>query len=335
MEQLAVSKIAGVGHYFPDEVVSSDDLMEEFNSESRFGLPARYLSKLAGIEQRRWSPAGTRPSSLAIKACEQAIENAGIQPSDIDCVIYCGIERDWQEPATAHAVQHAIGASQASCFDLSNACHGFMNGISVADAFIATGSARICLLCTGEIGSHASRSILRQLKEPRCGKEEMKFLLGGLTVGDAGGAMILKHSQDLAGFRSFKFQSAGAFTDLCFYSRAANDDIYGEMHMEEIVKETLDRHADSIEETYQSLNWTPTDVDTLFSHQVGARVHKDVCRITGIEREKAPTIVDRYGNIMSATIPALFSLYPPQKGDKVLIISSGSGLTIGQSAMLA
>ncbi len=335
MQQLGVSRITGVGHYLPDQIVLSEDLMNEFRSESRFGLSPRYLSALVGIKERRWASDDTLPSDLAIAASRDAIQKAGINPQDIDCILFCGIERDWQEPATAHRVQFELGAGKATCFDLTNACHGFMNGISVADAFIASGTARVCLVCTGEVGSRASKSILRQLCKPDLSHEELKFLLGGLTAGDAGGAMIVQRSEDRSGFQRFKFESAGQYADLCFYSKAANDEIYGEMHMQEICEETLAFHANSIEETYSSLSWRPEDVDCLMSHQVGTKVHRQVCRITGVAKEKAPCIVDTTGNIASATIPALFSLYPPRKNDKVLIISSGSGMTIGQSALMA
>ncbi|MEM8499169.1 MAG: ketoacyl-ACP synthase III [Pseudomonadota bacterium] len=335
MRQKAVSESIGVGHYFPDEVIKSDDLMSAFDSEKRFGLPSRYLTTLVGIEERRWAPAGTMPSTLAIEASAMAIERANISPGEIDCVIYCGIERDWQEPATAHQVQNVLGASGASCFDVSNACHGFMNGLGIADAFIANGTANICLVCTGEVGSVVVRKLLEQMKQPNCRKSDLKVLIGGLTAGDAGAAMILRRAEGPAGFKQFKFQSNGAYTHLCQYNHAANDEIYGEMHMEEICKATLSLQANTIHETYRSLEWSPSDVDRLICHQVGSRAHRQVCRLADVSPDCAPVSVRQFGNIASATIPVLISLNPPSKGDKVLILSSGSGLTIGQSAMIA
>ncbi len=335
MRQQAVSEPIGVGHYFPDEIVRSDDLMSAFDSEGRFGLPTRYLSTLAGIDERRWAPSGTKPSSLAIEASQVAIERAEISPNEIDCILYCGIERDWQEPATAHQVQHTLGATRAMCFDIGNACHGFMNGLSVADAFIANGTASVCLVCTGEVGSVVARQFVEQLKQPNCRKADLKLLIGGLTVGDAGAAMVLRRAEGSGGFMQFKFESNGAYTHLCQYSHAANDEIYGEMHMEEICKATLSFQADTIGEAYRSLAWNPSDVDHLICHQVGSRAHRQVCRLAEVSPDCAPLSVRQFGNIASATIPALISLNPPAKGDKVLILSSGSGMTIGQSAMIA
>lgn len=335
MQQSAVSRIVGVGHYFPSQIVRSDDLMMAFNSESRFGLPVRYLSSLVGIKERRWSEPGTKPSFLALEACTQALRMANISARQIDCVLYCGIERDVKGSSTAQRIQSELGSTRANFLDVTNACHGFMNGLSIADALIANKTAITCLVCTGEIGSSASRSILRQLQDPHCSKDDLKVLLGGLTAGDAGAAMILQASKDGSGFQRFKFESAGEYTHLCHYTRAANGEIRGEMHMEEICKETLAFHSRCIDETYEALGWSPRDVATLFSHQVGTRVHRNVCRMTGIDSERAPMTIQRYGNIASATIPVLFSLNPPSKGDKVIIISSGSGMTIGQSAFAA
>lgn len=335
MQQNGVSEPIGLGHYLPENIVRSDDLMSAFDSERRFGLPTRYLSTLAGIDERRWAPVGTMPSSLAIEASIRAIEQAGLTPQDIDCVLYCGIERDWQEPATAHSVQYELGAHNAMCLDLGNACHGFMNGLGVADAFIGSGSADVCLVCTGEVGSVVARQFVEQLNQPNCTKDNLKLLLGGLTVGDAGAAMVVRRSESDAGFKRFKFESDGAHTQLCQYKRAANDEIYGEMHMEEICKVTLAFQSRTIDETYNAMDWSPDHVSSLICHQVGRRAHRQVCRLAGINPDRAPTTINQFGNIASATIPVLLSLNPPAKGDKVLILSSGSGMTIGQSTLIA
>ncbi len=335
MDQLAVSKIAGVGHFVPDNIVLSSDLMEAFDSEHRFGLPARYLATLVGVQERRWADHGSMPSSLAIRASERAICNAGISANEIDFVLYCGIERDWQEPATSHRIQHEIGAVNATCLDLTNACHGFMNGLSFADAYIASGNAQTFLVCTAEIGSRLSRAALARLQSPDTTKDQLRRLLGALTIGDAGAAMVIQRSSNDSGFKKFKFESAGQHTELCHYTSAANDEFHGQMLMEAICKETLSFHTNVMASTYQSLQWHASDVDRLYAHQVGTRVHRSVCQLTGVSPDRAPSIVERFGNIASATIPVLFSLYPPAKGDKVLIISSGSGMTIGQSALVA
>ena len=105
--------------------------------------------------------------------------------------------------------------------------------------------------------------------------------------------------------------------------------------MEEICKATLSFQANTIGDTYESLAWRPSDVDRLICHQVGSRAHRQVCRLADVSPDCAPVSVRQFGNIASATIPVLISLNPPAKGDKVLILSSGSGMTIGPSAMIA
>lgn len=335
MQQKAVSESVGVAHYFPDERIRSADLMAELEADKRYGLSHRYLEVLTGISERRWSPRGTPPSDLAAEASKQLLSKSNIAPASIDCIIYCGIERDWQEPATAHRIQDLLGASNATCFDVTNACHGFMNGVSIADALLGQGSVELCLVCTAEIGSLASRAAIEHIGENRLDKKAFRLLMGALTVGDAGAAMLLAKSNGESGFQHFSFHSAGEHSKLCHYGRGADDKLYGEMHMEEICMKTLEFHEQQIDETYESLRWSPDEIDVLISHQVGKKVHRQVCELARIEQQRAPMIVSNYGNLASATIPTVLSLNPPSKGDKVLIISSGSGMTIGQSAMVA
>lgn len=335
MRQQATSQLLAVSHCFPDQVVDSDSLMEDIKLEQRFGINPRYLRTLTGIEERRWASDSTMPSALAIEASIKAIAQGGVDPGKIDCVLYCSIERDWQEPATAHRVQYEIGAKNATCFDITNACHGFMNGLAVADSFIAHGTAELCLICTGEVGSRVARGVIQKINQQIKDKEELRHVIGALTLGDAGAAVLMSRAASGTGFKRFKFESAGEFAELCHYAKQDDEIVDPFMAMEEICQETLDFHRRTIEETYLALGWEPWQVDSLICHQVGLKPHRQVCRLAQIEPEKAPITVNKYGNLASATIPTVLSLNPPQKGDKVLVLSSGSGMTIGQSALLA
>jgi 3-oxoacyl-[acyl-carrier-protein] synthase-3 len=334
MEQNGSTKIVSMGHYLPPQRVKSSELMEEFDSERRFGIPTRYLSAMVGIDECRYSPDDTRPSTLAIEASKEALEQSSTEPTDIDYVIYCGIERDWQEPATAHRVQNEVGAHNAACFDVTNACHGFMNGLAIADAFIGTGGAETCLVCTGEVGSKVAKDILRQLRDEPCTKDQFRLQIGALTLGDAGAAMIVQRANDGSGFKRFRFTSIGEHAKLCYYNRSPDGAVDGEMHMEDICSQGVAWHKRLIKDTYAQLGWQPSDIKSLFLHQAGARLSKRFCQVADIDTAKAPVTLRELGNIASATIPVTMCLNPPDIGDKVLVMSSGSGLSVGQTGLV-
>ncbi|TQV81310.1 ketoacyl-ACP synthase III [Exilibacterium tricleocarpae] len=332
MEFSGSSRIAGVGAYLPNNRVTSRSLMEEVNS-TRFGTPVTYIDRLAGIKERRISDENMLPSDMAIRASENALEDAGVSPGDIDLVVYCGIDRDWQEPATAHRVQSIIGAEKATCFDLSNACHGFMNGLSVADAFIAKGGIDNALVCTGEKTSHVMYSFMERIKNTNS-KAEFRKWLGSLTVGDAGGAMVVQRSAAGDGLRWVGFQSQGEHAELCWWRHKEEGGLEGEMVMDRISRTVVDLHRGMIDATYEKLDWSPGSADWLYCHQAGAGPHQELVKVAGMAPDYAPITYDYYGNLASATIPVNIALNRPKRGDRLLIFGAGSGISVCQAGMV-
>ena len=139
------SKIAGVGVFLPDERISSISLMEEIEAERRFGIPLNWVDRRIGIVERRFADGRAEPSDLATAASVNALSRAGVEARHLDMIIYCGIEKDFMEPSTAHIIQKKLG-SDAVCMDVSNACQGIISGMTVADSLIASGSIDHALL---------------------------------------------------------------------------------------------------------------------------------------------------------------------------------------------
>lgn len=331
MEMNCISKIAGIGAFLPKQRVTSDELMAEISS-SRFGTPENYISNKIGIIERRMADDKTLASDMAIMASEVALKDANVQAHEVDVILYCGIERDWQEPATAHRIQAELGATSAIVLDITNACHGFLNGISIADAFIANNSAQTVLVCTGEKQSRLTYEAIDQLKG-LSSKEEFRKRLGGLTVGDAGGAMIIQRGNEYSGFKKMNFMSDGKHTDLCYYKHT-DTGTQGQMLMREITVQILRLHKMFIESTYSLLDWKPESIDKLFCHQTGAKPHQGMASLAHQPINKAPITYDNYGNLTSASIPVNMFLNRPQRGEKILIMGTGSGLSVCQSGLI-
>ena len=331
METYGSSRIAGFGAYLPESRVTTDELMRSINC-SRFGIPENYISRHIGIKEKRVAEATIEPSGLAALASEIALTNAGVSADEIDLIIYTGITRDYEEPSTAHSVQCRLGARKATCMDTPNACLGFMTGLWVADSFIYTSEITNVLVCTGEIQSRTVNSFLKPLKYTK-NKEYFKKVFGVLTVGDAGGAAVVQRkSSSGEGLNWIRFYSEGSLRDLCTFERTENG-VKGQMIMQEISSEILKIHRSLMPNTYEKLGWHPDNVDIVYAHQVGSRPHEEMIKMTSIQRNKAPISYECYGNLSSATIPTCMHLYPPKRGDKILLLGAGSGISICQGGM--
>jgi 3-oxoacyl-[acyl-carrier-protein] synthase-3 len=332
MESYGSSRIAGIGAYLPKQRVTTDELMREVNSR-RFGIPDDYISRYVGIEEKRVAESTDQPSDLATLASKIALKDADVKADEIDLIIYTGITRDYEEPSTAHFVQDKIGAENAICMDVSNACLGFMTGFSVAEAFIGQGTADTVLICTGENPNtylNETISVLLKIND----KNGFKNRLGFLTAGDAGAAVIVTSGdRETTGWKGLRFKSDGAMSKLCYYKKQVTG-IDGEMLMKKISCQIVKMHADMMDNTYKVLGWEPGSIKKLYCHQVGKKPHQSIVDVAKVHQSVVPATFSKYGNLTSATIPVAMHLNKPSRGDRLLFCGTGSGLSICQGGMV-
>lgn len=328
------TKIISSGAYLPDEIVQSNEIFSEFDSEKNYGIHQDWMSETMGIVERRFSREDQTPSDLAAEAALIALEKCPeIDRSDIGLVVFCGIERDQPEPATAHLVQDKIGVKADIAFDVANACFGFIDGLRIAENFIVSGVIDYALITTGEIPSRLTKNFIDQLKK---GIPADKFndIVGFLSVGDAGGAVIMGKAApgDGEGFELFKTISRSNHSDKCYYKHSDNGQIEGQMLMAKIVAKTLRLQFDNIPKTLGDLGWdTP---DFFMTHQVGKKAFDAAAGLGITPKDRMIKSFHNLGNITSATFPVnhdqLMSRSDIKSGDKVYCCYSGSGIVIGQ-----
>lgn len=327
-------RVISTGVYLPEQRVTSKELMEEINIE-RFGFSTDWMDKTMGIHERRIAPIEMRPSELAIESAVQALERAQLDPTKIDLLIFAGIDRDYAEPGTSHVVQDAIGAKNAICFDVTNACHSFMNGIHLTDALIATGQARRALIVTGEKPSKALFNAMEKIKRSSDPKD-FENMIGGLSVGDAGAAMVIgpKLGPD-SGFMGFMLQSQGQHFGECKLGIAAE---YGYMEMRNIVRNFVNLHADMYPKSMAKFGWEIEDIAQFVHHQVGIRPFRRHAAYSSVPIDLMSETVSQLGNITSATIPVNLQYLSDERkiktGDKIFIAGIGSGLSISQTGLI-
>lgn len=333
------SRICGTGIYLPEERVTTQELLREIDSKNRFGVPYHWIERVIGIKEKRVTPPGILPSDMAVAAAREAMERAKILPRQIDAIIYVGLTRDYLEPATAHVVQAKLGAMNATVFDVSNACHGFMNGIHIVDALIAAGQIRSGLIVAGEQGSLFVREALEALKGTT-DHDRFTTLAVNLTGGDAGAAMVLgpKEAPD-GGLCGLLLQSQGQYASLC----AGGGSIGGGpllTDMPALVGEAAKLIKGMFEEfMYERLKWQIPELTKCLVHQIGTRglftVHRD---LLGIPEEIMPKTVDVFGNLITVNIPLTLHNCVIGKeikaGQKIYISGSGSGLSISQAGLI-
>jgi len=332
------SRIISCGVYLPEKRVTSRQLLETIESEKRFDIPTDWLDRIMGISERRVLDSPMLPSDMAVQAASEALQTANLNAAELDAIIYVGVDRDFLlEPATAHVVQHKLGAANAVAFDVSNACHGFMNGIHLMDALIATGQARRGLIVTGERGSKYAEKAIGALGLAKT-REKFQKLIGGLTLGDAGAAMVLgpKLNPD-SGFVGFMLQSQGQYADLCTCGALSHESPL-ETDMTEIVMHNTRLHSAMYKAFMSKLQWNPAQVAKFIHHQVGKNVFRHHSRYSLLSLDRMPNTLQMFGNLVTATIPVnLYNISKNQEvmpGDKVFLSGSGSGLAISQAALI-
>ncbi|CAM5286745.1 3-oxoacyl-ACP synthase III family protein [Kitasatospora aureofaciens] len=319
--------ITAVGSHLPARRLTSQQLQDEITAGTRLALPERMLEKATGIRTRRFAADGEYASTLATGAARRALAARGLDPRDIDLLLFASATRDICEPATAHIVQTELG-TRAHALDVSNACNSFLNGIDLARAMILAGRARRALVVTGETPSRAMRRDPADAAALRDG-------FAGYTFGDAGAAVVVEPVErggilDTATVTASEHWQAGGIPgggsrhprgDEYSYFRGGGKELRG--IFERIGPAAL---ADLTQRT--GLTWD--DYARVLVHQVTVPYLERFVELTGAPADRLVLTVPELGNVASATIGIQLDLVKAQlkPGEKVLMIGLGGGVSL-------
>lgn len=321
-------------------MVTTKSLLANARLDEKYGLPLEHIETTMGITHVRHCDESVKPSDLARPAAEKALAKCGMDARDLDMVLFCGIERDGTEPATAQIVAGQIGIDPSRlkyCWDLGNACHGFTAGIITAMSFIRSGQIKTALICTGERSSSKTKVITDDFLSGHLSKKDIGDTMGAFTVSDAGGAMILTASDDDTGIEHIGSENYSRFTDLCYFMNFGLDrgvkPTYA-MKMPQICARTLKVVKKSVPAGLAKLGWKAEDIDHFVCHQVGKRIFDAWIEIVGVTKDKALMSYPMRGNLASASLPVLWDDLTEQgklkPGQKVYAISTGSPVIVTQ-----
>ena len=325
------TKITGVGHAVPERVVTNADL------EKLMDTSDEWITDRSGIKERHHVDESTSASDLAIDASAIALDSAGLDPDDVDLIIFCTISSDYFFPGGAVQVQEKMGMKNIGAFDLRAACSGFVYGLSVADQFIRTGAHETILLIGAEVQSVA----LEFDTEHR----DMAVLFG-----DGAGAVILQPSEDESGVLSTHLHSEGKhLQDLWlpapgskykpFMSKRLIDDGLHTpfMNGREVFKNAVTRFPEVINEALKHNNLSMDDVALVIPHQANLRISQAVAKRLGVGMDKIYSNIHKYGNTTAASIPIAMSEALEEgrfgPGDNIILAAFGAGFTWGSAAI--
>ncbi len=323
------SRIAGIGHYVPDNVVTNKDLEQYMDTSDE------WIVERTGIKERRWIAPGSgdTPSTMGTKAARIAIENAGLTPEDIDFIVFATLSPDYYFPGPGVQVQDQLGIKEIGALDVRNQCSGFIYGLSVADQFIKTGMYKNVLL----IGSEFHSGGLERSTRGR-----------GVTVifGDGAGAVVLQRTEEDKGILSTHLHSEGKHAEeLALIGPATSrwvDQIMDENDPEDtsyypymngnfVFKHAVTRFQQVIHEALAQNGYEPSDINMLIPHQANLRISQFIQQKMKLTNDQVYNNIMRYGNTTAASIPiALSECYAEGKindGDLVCFAAFGSGFT--------
>lgn len=319
------SKVAGIGSYLPEKVLTNFDLEKLVDTNNQ------WIIERTGIERRHMAAPEEATSDLCYQATLKALKMANLEAKDLDMIIVATVSGDQVMPSTACVLQSKLGCKNVFSFDLSAACSGFVYALSVADQFIRTGMYKNVLV----VGAEVLHRFVNYKDRETC-----------ILFGDGAGAWILsrtdKNDQNI--IFSSHLHADGNLGDLFVlpaggskipFSQAVLEDgsQYVRMKGREIFKNAVRTLTDCCHEALDANNVSADKVDWLVPHQANLRILESVADHFKFPKEKVIVSLNETGNTSAASIPLAFDLAYQEgkikRGQLILLAAFGAGLTSG------
>ncbi|MGP8119937.1 MAG: beta-ketoacyl-ACP synthase III [Xanthobacteraceae bacterium] len=316
------SVVLGCGSYLPEQILTNADLA------ARIDTTDDWIVQRTGIRQRHIAAAGEFTSHLGIRAAQAALANAGVDAQSIDLIVLATSTPDNTFPATAVAIQNALGIHHGAAFDLQAVCSGFIFALATADNFLRNGAFKRALV----IGAETFSRILDWNDRGTC-----------VLFGDGAGAVVMEARQETGGLAdrgvlTTHLRSDGRHKSKLYVDGGpSSTQTVGHLRMEgrEVFKHAVGMITDVIIDAFEATGTTAADIDWFVPHQANKRIIDATAHKLQIAPEKVVLTVDRHGNTSAASIPlALCTAVADgriKRGDLVLLEAMGGGFTWGSA----
>jgi acyl-CoA:acyl-CoA alkyltransferase len=318
---------------FPDEVWSSADIEERLRPlYERLKLPAGRLELMTGIRERRMWPAGTRPSDASAAAGRATLAKSSLGAERIELFIHAAVSRDMLEPATASFAHRKIGLpGTAQIMDVSNACLGFLNSLTLAGAMIESGQIQSAMIVAGEQGRPLVEQTLRTLLERPLNRNEIKPYFANLTIGSGAVGAIVCHRSLVKG-RAHRLLG-GTARAATQHSELCQGDTYGaeSLAMQTDSEALLLAGVELAKDTWRDFTAEHgADFARFVCHQVGSAHRRKLYDTLGLDLAKDFSTFEQFGNTGSVALPSTLAKAieagAVREGDRVGLLGIGSGL---------
>jgi len=320
--------IIGCGSFAPEKILTNEDLAKMVDTSDE------WITTRTGIKKRHITTEKETTAMLATRAAQIALEDARLNPEELDLIIVATITPEMVFPSTACFVQSALGAKNAGVFDIAAACSGFIYGLSIAQQFLESGRYKNALI----IGAETLTKITNWKDRSSC-----------ILFGDGAGAVVLQRTTD--GCKGILYSTMGAEGDRwqalncqAYGSRypasAKLDDpnkIFMEIKGREVYQQAVRKIVEGVQECLDHCRLTIDDIAMLIPHQMNARIIESAAKRLNLPDEKVYVNITDYGNTSAASVPIAFDeCYRKGKikhGDIVILVAFGAGLTWGANVL--
>src|SRR6266576_4534705 len=321
------SGILGTGHSYPEGILTNADLERIVDTSDE------WITTRTGIKQRRKAGPDEYTSQFAVRASREAIERAGIDPSEIDLILCATVTPDQILPSTACLIQAELGASKAAAMDIVAACSGFLYGLTIANPMIRTSQIKYALV----IGAELLTRYVDYTDRSTC-----------VLFGDGAGAAVLGPVETGRGILAARIQSDGRYEEQLYApgggtkggftaETIARGDHFFKMKGNEVFKVAVRSMNDISRQVLCEAGLKTEDVSLFIPHQANQRITDAVSNTLNVDESKVFSNISKHGNTSSASIPiALDECVEAgriKKDDIVLLSSFGGGFTWGSVVM--
>jgi len=315
--------IIGMGHSYPEGILTNADLekMVDTNDE--------WITSRTGIKQRHKAAEGEYTSQFGTRAAKQALERAGLKPTDLELIVCATTTPDQIMPSTGALIQAQIDATNAAGMDIFAACSGFLYGITMVESMIRTGQIRYALV----IGAEVLTQYVDYTDRGTC-----------VIFGDGAGAAILGPVDNGKGILATKIRSDGRYEEQLYApgggtklgttpETIANGDHFFKMKGNELFKVAVRSMAEISAEMVAKAGYTVDAIDLVIPHQANQRITDAVASRLGVDESKVYSNIAEHGNTSSASIPIAMDECIQsgriKEGSLVLLTAFGGGVTWG------
>jgi 3-oxoacyl-[acyl-carrier-protein] synthase-3 len=323
-------RVLGSGLCLPEKRMTNADLEDCMDTSDE------WIIKRTGITERRrarWEE-GEKTSHLASNALRDAMQNAGVDASEIDLILVATMTPDTPTPSVSCIVAREVGCGNIAAIDLNAACSGYVYALNVADTMIRGGMYKTVAV----IGADC---VTRHIDYSTYGRG------AAILFGDAAAAMIVQRDENAdIGMIAQRMHSDGAGSKHLFIPEHCSDfpdaDDFDErkldkvqMNGQAVFKFAVSKFQQVIEDTLEDAKLSADDIDHFICHQANSRILDSARERFGIPQEKLLVNIYKYGNTVAASAPLVFEELRQagkiKPGQKIMFLAFGAGLTWGSS----